>query len=257
MRPFLMCLALLGVSPAWADFLVVQFTGEVVAVTGQQNGGSLDHAVIGDPVEGLFVFDPDQFPLGSGDGATFIAVRDPWDFPMDLLRTRLLIGGVPFPTEDPAFPFTLGTSLLREGGGGTGPSPAPTDGYFVNEWSSTFDLSDLGIVYAPLRIVNLAAVAPGDSAFVSIPVTSFYPPLDFSLAATRTLSVIEGIGQRVGNTGSFGFVFNDPARPTRSVTVTLTAVTKSHCQNRIPWVDQGRPFPDHPIGCGVSQWPKE
>jgi hypothetical protein len=255
MRLFLMCLALLGASPAWADFLVVQFTGEVVTVTGQQNGGSLDQAAIGDPVEGLFVFDPDQFPLGSGDGSTFIAIRDPWNLPLDLLRTRLLIGGVPFPTDDPAFPFTLGTSQLREGSGGTGPSPAPTDGYFVNAWSSTFDLSDLGIVYAPLRIVNLAAVAPSDSGFVSIPVTSLFQPLDFSLAATRTLSVIEGIGQRVGNTGNFGFVFNDPARPTRSITVTLTAVTKSHCQNRIPWVDQGQPFPDHPIGCGVSQRP--
>jgi hypothetical protein len=256
MRSFLVCLAVLGVSPVWADILVVEFTGEVVAIAGPQNGGTLDHAAVGDLVEGTFVFDPDQFPRGSGDGATFIAIRDPWEFPLDLLRTRLLIDGVPFPTEDPAFPFTLGTSLLRQGGG-TGPSPATTDGYFVNEWSSTLDLSELSIVYAPLRIVNLAAVAPGDSAFVSIPVTSLYQPVDFSLADTRTLSVIEGIGERVGNTGNFGFVFDDPERPTRSVTVTLTAVTKSHCQNRIPWVDQGRPFPDHPIGCGVSQRPEE
>jgi len=105
------------------------------AFVGQQNGGSLDHAAVGDPMEGLFVFDPDQFPLGSGDDSTFIAIRDPWDFPLDLLRTRLLIGGVPFPTEDPAY--------------------------------------------------------------------------------TRTLSVIEGVGQRVGRTGNFGFVFNDPERPTR------------------------------------------
>lgn len=256
MRSFLMCCALLGASPAWADILVVEFTGEVTAIAGPQNGGTLDHAAVGDPVEGAFVFDPDQFPLGSGDGATFIAIRDPWDFPLDLLRTRLLIGGVPFPTEDPAFPFTLGTSLLRQGGG-AGPGSAPTDGYFVNEWSSEFDLSDLNIIRAPLRIVNLAAVAPGDSAFVSIPVTSLYQPLDFSLADTLTLSVIEGIGMRVGSTGTFGFVFDDPSRPTRSVTVTLTSVTKSQCRNRIPWVDQGRPFPDYPIGCGVSQRPEE
>jgi hypothetical protein len=237
-----------------AQQLLVRFQGTVTKVHGVREGVLADIQV-GETVEGLAVFDANQLLVANGDGVTFLRLRAPWTEGIDLLRASLAIGGRPISTED--YPFTLGTTGLDDDRVSASPPNSPqADRFFVNDWSSPYDLSNQDITVAPSRILNLSASALTPSTFVTGPVTSLYIPLDWPAAETLTGTITDGVGRRVSAT-AWAFDVNDPPQnPDQHamlVEFTLDSMSTSTCQNRLPWVDFGWAWPHNRVTCAVTQ----
>jgi hypothetical protein len=239
---------------ALAQEVMVQFKGTVSRVQGVREG-VLAGVQVGDPVEGLVMFEPSVFVVANGDGSTFLRIRAPWTDGLDLMRASLTIGGLRIDTEE--YAFRVGNAGLDDDRViASQPGSLPIDRFFVSDWSSPLDLSDVSVTAASSRILNLTATAPAPSSFVTGPIIDFYHDLNWSAATTLTGSILDGDGIRVNET-TWRFDTNNPAadpdRHAMMVSFTIDTMSKLTCQNRVVWVDFGWPWPDHPITCAVSQ----
>lgn len=249
----LLACALLPLGAA-AQEIIVQFKGTVSQVSGVREG-VLAGVQVGDSVEGLAVLEPSLFVVANGDGSTFLRIRAPWTDGLDLMRASLTIGGQRIDTEE--YAFRLGNAGLDDDRViASQPGSLPIDRFFLSDWSSPLDLSDLTVTVAPSRILNLAATAPAPSSFVTGPITDLYQDLDWSAATALTGSILDGVGTRVNET-TWRFDTNDPAvNPdlhAMMVSFTIDTMSKLTCQNRVVWVEFGWPWPDYPITCAASR----
>ena len=256
MKRFLPLLACVQLQmAASAQHVLVEFSGTVSEVRGVREGVLAD-VKVGDPVRGLAMFEPSVFEVAAGDGATFLRIRAPWTEGLDLMRASLVVGGRQIDTEE--YAFRLGSAGLDENRVplNSPPGSPPIDRFIVSDWSSPLDLADPAVTVAPSRILNLSAVAPGESTFVTIPVVDLYQKLDWSALPSRTGSILDGVGRRVSDT-AWAFDVNDPPmnpdRHAMMVSFTLDSMSKVTCQNRVVWVEFGWPWPRHPITCAVRQ----
>ena len=237
-----------------AQQALVQFQGTVTNVHGVREGVLAD-VQVGEAVEGLAVFDANQLLVANGDGVTFLRLRAPWTEGLDLLRSSLTIGGRPIGTED--YPFTLGTTGLDDDRVPASPPNSPAaDRFFVNDWSSPYDLSNSDITVAPSRIVNVSASALSPSTFVTGPVTSLYVPLNWTAAETLTGYITDGVGRRISAT-AWAFDVNDPPlnheQHAMLVEFTVDSMSKVTCRNRLPWVDFGWQWPQNRVTCAMGE----
>jgi len=237
-----------------AQQILVEFKGVVTSVQGVREG-VLAQAQVGEAIEGLAVFDASQLQVANGDGVTFLRLRAPWSDGVDLLRSKLSIGGRPVNTED--YTFRLGNTGLDDDRAPASPPNSPAaDRFFVSDWSSPYDLSNPEITVAPSRILSLSASALAPSSFVTGPITSLYIPLNWSAVEALTGTITDGVGRRI-NATTWMFDQNDPPmnpdEHAMVVSFTLDSMTKVTCQNRLPWVDFGWPWPKKIVTCAVSQ----
>lgn len=249
------CLLLQLPLAASAQQVQVQFKGTVTEVRGVREGVLAD-VQVGEPVEGLAMFQPSLFTIAAGDGASFLRLRAPWTDGLDLLRSGLTIGDRRIDTEQ--YAYRLSNLAVDENRvpANMPPGSPPIDRFFVSDWSSPLDLSDLAVVVAPSRILNVTATAPGPSSFVVNPIVDLYLTLDWPAVTSMSGSILDGVGRRFSDT-AWAFDLGDPPinpdRHAMQVIFSIESMSKVTCQNRVVWVDFGWPWPQHPITCAVSR----
>jgi hypothetical protein len=94
-----------------------------------------------------------------------------------------------------------------------------------------------------IRAASFAALAPGASSLVTVPVTSL-SNVHLTEATVLNSGLLEGIGLAL----SPAAISFDPA-VARQVLVTVQSATLRRCEHRLHWLDAGQAWPKHGVHC--------